>query len=90
MAGYIYSDYKPFVFTEGGSVMLLKIRDKTKSLIANAGVARCDKMMAGCTGLNWHMLACVDRLVEMGDIHEIPNTMSGAGQHRVFISFDVT
>lgn len=68
--------------------MFLKIRDQTKALIAKAGVARSDKMMAGCTGESWDMLACIDRLVELGEIHEIPNTMSHAGQHRVFISFD--
>ena len=86
--GYDYAIERPKVFTEDGVTMLLKIRDNTRSLIAKAGVARCDKMMAGCSGDTWHMLACIDRLVEMGEIHEIPNPMSGAGQHRVFISFD--
>lgn len=86
--GYVYANERPKVFTEDGSGMLLKIRDTTKALIAKAGVARCDKMMAGNTGDSWTMLACVDRLVEMGEIHEIPNTMSGAGQHRIFTSFD--
>lgn len=85
---YDYATQRPNVFTEDGTTMLLKIRDQTKALIAKAGVARSDKMMAGCTGDSWDMLACIDRLVEMGDIHEIPNTMSRAGQHRVFISFD--
>lgn len=85
---YSYATQRSRVFTEDGVTMLLKIRDTTKELIKKAGVARCDKMMAGCTGDSWDMLACIDRLVEMGDIHEIPNTMSGAGQHRVFISFD--
>lgn len=86
--GYDYATQRPKVFTEDGVSMPLKIRDTTKALIARAGVARSDKMMAGCSGDVWDMLACIDRLVEMGDIHEIPNTMSRAGQHRVFISFD--
>lgn len=85
---YDYATERPKVFTEDGVTMLLKIRDNTKALIAKAGVARCDKMIAGCSGDSWTMLACVDRMVEMNEIHEIPNPMSGAGQHRVFVSFD--
>jgi hypothetical protein len=86
---YDYKTQRANVFTEDGQVMFLKIRDTTKELIKKAGVARSDKMMAGCTGDVWNMLACIDRLVELGDVHEIPNSMSGAGQHRVFISFDL-
>jgi hypothetical protein len=85
---YNYAEYRASVFTEEGVTMLLKIRDKTRRLLAEAGAARCDKMIAGCAGLNWNMLACVDRLVEMGEIYEIPNTKSTAGQHRLFTSFD--
>lgn len=85
---YDYARQRSKVFTEDGQKMFLHIRDQTKALIAKAGVARCDKMTAGCTGDSWDMLACVDRLVELKEIHEIPNTMSRAGQHRVFISFD--
>lgn len=86
---YDYATQKPHIFTEEGQVMFLKIRDTAKALIAKAGVARFDKMIAGCTGDSWDMLACADRLVEIGEIHEIPNTKSRAGQHRVFISFDL-
>lgn len=85
---YSYAEYRPYVFTEDGQTTFLKIRDKTKALIKQAGVARCDKMTADCIGLNWDHLACVDRLVELKEIHEIPNTMSGAGQHRIFIAFE--
>ena len=85
---YDYAVERPKVFTEDGVSTLLKIRDTTQGLIAKAGVARSDKMIAGCSGDSWTMLACIDRLVEMGEIHEIPNPMSRAGQHRIFISFD--
>lgn len=85
---YDYATQKPHLFTEDGVTMFLKIRDQTQKLIAKAGVARSDKMMAGCSGDVWDMLACCDRLVEIGDVLEIPNTMSSAGQHRIFISFE--
>lgn len=86
--GYNYATQRSRIFTEDGTTMLLKIRDQTKALIAKAGVARSDKMMAGCTGDVWDMLACIDRLVEMGEILEVANTLSRAGQHRIFTSFD--
>lgn len=86
--GYDYAIERKHVFTEEGSKMLLQIRDTAKDLIAKAGVARCDKMMAKCTGDSWRMLACIDWLVETGDIIEIPNPTSGAAQHRVFITYE--
>ncbi len=85
---YDYQTERSFVFTEGGQVMFLKIRDTAKALIATAGVARCDKITNGCTGSSWHMLACIDRLVELGELLEVPNTLSSAGQHRLFTYFE--
>ncbi|MFT6496232.1 MAG: hypothetical protein ACJA2A_002018 [Cycloclasticus pugetii] len=32
------------------------------------------------------MLACVDRLVELGEIKELTKDMKVAGQHRVYIA----
>lgn len=88
MVAYDYKTQRANVFTEEGQTMFLKIRDTTKALIASAGVARCDKMTAGNSGNVWDMLACVDRLLELGEIREIPNTLSTAGQHRIFTSFN--
>lgn len=85
---YDYKTQRANIFTEDGQVMFTKIRDAAKAKIANAGVVRSDKLMAVCSGDTWNMLACMDRLVELGELHEIPNTMSGAGQHRIFVSFD--
>ena len=85
---YDYSTQRPNVFTEDGQVMFLKIRDKAKALIATSGAATCEKIISGCSGDSWDMLACVDRLVELKEIFEIPNTLSTAGQHRLFVSFE--
>lgn len=85
---YSYATQRPNVFTEDGQIMFLKIRDQAKALIAKAGAATSEKIMSGCTGDTWNMLACIDRLVELGEILEVPNTLSGAGQHRLFTSFD--
>ena len=84
---YEYAMQRPNVFTEDGQVMFLKIRDAAKALIAKSGAATCEKIIGGCTGNSWDMLACVDRLVELKEIQEIPNTLSRAGQHRLFVAF---
>lgn len=85
---YDYRTERPFIFTEDGQLMFLAIRDKTKALISKAGAARCDKMIEDVSGSSWSMLACVDRLVELGEIHEVSNTTSGVLLHRIFTSFD--
>lgn len=85
---YDYRTQRSHIFTESGQIMFLKIRDNAKALIAKSGAAPCEKIIAECTGCSWDMMACVDRLVELGEILEIPNTLSGAGQHRIFTSFE--
>jgi hypothetical protein len=82
---YDYQIERAFVFTEEGQVMFLKIRDTAKSLIETSGAASCERIISGCTGSSWSMLACVDRLVELRELLEVPNPHSRAGQHRLFI-----
>ena len=82
---YEYEKEKAWVFTEDGQVMFLRIRDNAGRLIKQAGAARMDKIMAGCTGDSWHMLACIDRLVELGELREVKQE-GVPGQHRVFVS----
>jgi hypothetical protein len=83
---YDYQTERPFVFTEDGQVMFLKIRDTAKSLLEKSGAVSCGRLIAGLTGDSWGMLACVDRLVELRELREVPNPHSSAGQHRLFIA----
>ena len=83
---YNYETEKQNIFTEEGQLLFLKIRDKTKRLLETAGAARCQEIISGCTGDSWAMLACVDRLVEIGEIKEITIDSRVAGQYRVFIA----
>lgn len=83
---YAYPVHRPFVFTEDGQITFLKIRDNAKRLIAASGAATCERIMSVASGDSWEMLACVDRLVELGELLEVPNTWSKAGQHRLFIA----
>lgn len=88
--GYVYAGLKPHIFTEDGQVMFLAIRDNAKNLIRRSGAATMERIIAGQVGDVWHMMACVDRLVELKELLEVPNSLSGAGQHRIFTSFDLS
>ncbi len=69
---YNYQTQKPNLFTEEGQVMFLKVRDKAKKLLTIAGAFRQHEVLNDLTGDGWDMIACVDRLVELGEIEEIP------------------
>lgn len=80
---YNYQTQRANLFTESGQVMFLKIRDKVHQLLQTAGAFRMDKAISGCTGEGWNMLACVDRLIELGEIKEVTKG-DVAGQDRIF------
>jgi hypothetical protein len=82
--GYDYQKERPSIFTESGQVMFLKIRDRAKYLLREAGAFRMNEVIAGCSGSSWEMIACVDRLVELGEIEELKR--EAWGQYRCFTS----
>jgi len=84
---YNYQTEKPFLFTERGQVAFLAIRDNVHKLLSSAGAVRMQEAyrVNSGAGTSWQELACVDRLVELGEIREITQG-DVAGQHRVFVS----
>lgn len=82
---YSYATERAKLFTESGQVMFLAVRDRTKVLLDYAGAARLDKMLDTCGGGDsWTMLACVDRLVELGEIVEVTPADSRT-QNKVYV-----
>ena len=81
---YSYEEEKPGIFTEEGQALFLAIRDNVKRLLTLSGAVRMQEAISGNCGSSWQMLACVDRLVELGEISEITDKV--AGQHRVFVA----
>lgn len=81
---YKYETEKSKLFTEEGQITFLKVRDHTHRLVAEAGAVRMDKAVNVACGDAWLLLACVDRMVELGELEEV--TTQGFGQHRVFVS----
>jgi len=81
---YDYNVERENVFTEDGQVMFLSVRDNVNRLISDSGAVSMQCAISGQTGNSWHMLACVDRLVELKEIREITGK-NVAGQDRVFV-----
>lgn len=82
---YEYRDLRSKLFTEEGSVMFMAIRDHVKKLIREAGACTMGAAMRGTCGDSWTMMACIDRLVELGELREVNANAYVAGQDRVFV-----
>lgn len=84
---YNYQTEKSALFTDDGQRMFLQIRDQANALLKKAGAFRSQEAMSGakCCGSSWTMIACLDRMVELGEIREITNGDCW-GQHRVFVA----
>lgn len=86
---YSYQTERPKLFTDEGQQMFLAVRDNANRLLASAGAVRMDKAIGVVTGDSWQMLACVDRMVELGELRELTNIPVSpyvAGQYRVFVA----
>ena len=81
---YEYKTEREQLRTDSGMQMLLQVRDNVKRLLDTAGAFQADKAWKGVTGSSWTMLACLDYLVEIGEIVELPR--QAWAQHRVFVS----
>ncbi|MBA7703305.1 hypothetical protein ES703_112087 [subsurface metagenome] len=82
---YNYETQKPKVLTPEGQKMLFEIRARAASLIEQSGAVMLDKAVSGIGVDSWDQLACVDYLVELGELREIPQSEVMA-QHRIFVA----
>ena len=84
--GYDYQKEKADLLTEDGQEMLMKVYDTAQALLKKAGAFRASESWKDVTGSTWMMLACLDRLVELGRIREVTDPAKVWGQHRVFVA----
>lgn len=82
---YRYEDLKPNLFTEEGVTLYVQIRDRAKRLLAEAEAFTMGAAIRRSTGDSWLMLACVDRMVELGELREVTVGRAVTGQDRVFV-----
>lgn len=81
---YVYENHRSYTFTEEGQKMFLSIRDNAQKLCRLAGCATMEMIIRGQVGSSWDMLACVDRLKELGELIEVYQINGVPGQYRIF------
>ena len=82
---YDYQKERERLFTDDGQRTFLKIRDHVKYLLKTAGAFRLGEAVATTTGDSWQHIACLDRLVELGEIVELKRECGEVwAQYRVF------
>ena len=81
---YRYTKERERLFTDEGQREFLVIRDRVQRLLQQAGVCTMGKVIDGSTGDTWFMLACVERLVELGEIVEVTQGQDLWIQDRVY------
>lgn len=83
---YKYQEEKQKIFTEQGQEDFIKIRDRVIILLSTAGAFKMVKALGIAGSDTFFMQACIDRMVELGELREITNSKNVWGQDRVFVS----
>ena len=65
---YRYEDLRDTLFTDEGQKSFLKIRDRSKKLLEEAGAFRLNEVLRGSSGDSWH---------DRGHIRDAPPTSRG-------------
>ena len=82
---YNYQTQRANLFTEEGTRLFLKVRDHTRELLKNGGAVRLQEAAFG-QGDPWDAIACLDRMVELGELREVIQQGQVPGQYRIFVS----
>lgn len=88
---YTYDTQKQELFSDRGQRLFIGIRDRVRGLLKETGAIRMGEAMRLPSGVgaadSWTMMACVDRMVELGELLEVTPS-DCAGQHRVFVAVE--
>lgn len=68
---YSYRELRPQLFTEEGQTRFLAVRDRARDLLTQHGQATLGQLIHGFGGADWDHIACVDRMVELGELHKV-------------------
>lgn len=81
---YKYDTYKQFVYTDKGSRVFLSIYQQFQRIVISSGAVTLGKLIDGFTGDNFEVMACADRLIELGEAKEV-TPIGTAWQDRVIV-----
>lgn len=79
---YDYQTERAWLFTESGQVKLLEVRDQVHKLLQAAGAFRMTAIHV--SGDSFQTLACIDRLVELGEIVPLRDKSACWGQYQCY------
>lgn len=92
---YSYKEMKPVVLKGENQKSFLNVRDRVNALfsadaerpIAVDNILNVDLGSEGdaTASADWFRMACLDRMVELGELFEIKTHPDTIGQHRVFM-----
>jgi hypothetical protein len=69
--GYDYQAERPYIFTDEGQRQFLAVRDRANELATSAGAFAVHKALEAGSGDSWKTLACMDRLIELGEFRYV-------------------
>jgi len=84
---YDYQIQRKELFSDEGQRLFLAVRNGVCSIIGKSGAITMGKAMAVKVGMGydgWTFMACIDRMVELGELREIAPS-GPRGQDRVFV-----
>lgn len=80
---YNYEDKKESLFTDEGQRVFLKVRDTVNKHLQQSGAVRLQEAISTTSGDSWRRIACLDRMVELGEVREV-TSLNTASQYRIF------
>lgn len=80
---YNYQKEREKLFTDKGQRLFLKVRDSIACKIKVTGAITIEKAINDIGGDSWELLACVDRLKELGELRGL--LPQGPSQNRILI-----
>lgn len=87
---YQYDEMKPWVLTDEGQRVLLKVRDLASALLKASGAIKADILYLHAikhgSGDSWTAMTYVERLIELGELVEVCPGHRVPWQNRVFIA----
>ena len=88
MKPYSYADWKHVVLTDDGQRAFLAVRDFVQTALKQHGAVTAGKAMerASRLGDSFSMMACVDRLIELGEVRVVVTATECHWQHQVLVA----
>jgi hypothetical protein len=84
---YSYQVERPKLFTEAGQRTFITVRDTVRVLLDKAGAFQSMNAGRDLKGYDaWELLACLDLMVERGELRYVQGPENAAGQDWTYIA----